>query len=323
LKSTRLFGILQITPVGAVQGFRDPGEIMSSSPQLTSESPETKKALFIDADPEIRVMLANILDPLVWSVRHAPDNTAALALAQAAHFDLILTSEKTSGNEDVELLRRIRSVRPHTRVIILTEESTSTEIIAAMREHAFSYFSRPFSLSSLADMVHAAADGPCWDDGIEVLSATPDWIRLAASCDLRTADRLIQFMHEIADLPQPEADAVAIAFREILMNAIEHGGHFRADQFVEISYVRAKHMVVCRVKDPGEGFTLDEIDHAAVANPEGDPARHNVSRQAKGLRPGGYGVLLAQKLVDELIYGQKGNDVMLVKYLAVAPLEHL
>jgi anti-sigma regulatory factor (Ser/Thr protein kinase)/ActR/RegA family two-component response regulator len=315
--------MLHITPAGSVQNGRDPGGIMNSSPRLTRESPETKKALFIDADPEIRAMLANILDPLVWSVRHAPDNTAALALARAAHFDLILTSEKTSGNEDVELLRRIRSVRPHTRVIILTEESTSTEIIAAMREHAFSYFSRPFSLSSLADMVHAAADGPCWDDGIEVLSATPDWIRLAANCDLKTADRLIQFMHEIADLPQPESDAVAIAFREILMNAIEHGGRFRADQYVEISYVRAKHMVMCRVKDPGEGFTLDEIDHAAVANPEGEPARHNAYREAKGLRPGGYGVLLAQKLVDELIYGQKGNDVMLVKYLNVAPLEHL
>ena len=296
---------------------------MSSSPHLASESPEPKKALFIDADPEVRAMLANILDPLVWNVRHVADNKAALDLARTIHFDLILTSEKTSGKEDVDLLRRIRVMRPHTRLIILTEESTSTDVIASMREHAFSYFSRPFSHSSLADMVHAASEGPCWDDGIEVLSATPDWIRLAASCDMMTADRLIQFMHEIADLPEREADAVAMAFRELLMNAIEHGGHFRADQYVEISYVRAKHKVMCRVKDPGEGFTLDEIDHAAVANPEGDPARHIAYREAKGLRPGGYGVLLAQKLVDELIYDQKGSEVMLVKYLDVAPLENV
>jgi DNA-binding NarL/FixJ family response regulator len=315
--------MLHIAPADSVKDGRDPGGIMSSSPHLTRESPDTKKALFIDADPEIRAMLANILDPLVWSVRHAPDNKAALGLAHATHFDLILTSEKTSGKEDVELLRKIRTVRPHTRVIILTEESTPAEIIAAMREHAFSYFSKPFSLTSLADMVHAAADGPCWDDGIEVISATPDWIRLAANCDMNTAERLIQFMHEIADLPETEADAVGLAFREILMNAIEHGGQFRADQYVEISYVRAKHMVMCRVKDPGEGFTLDEIDHAAVANPEEDPARHLAFREAKGLRPGGYGVLLAQKLVDELIYDQKGNDVLLVKYLNVAPLERL
>jgi DNA-binding NarL/FixJ family response regulator len=298
----------------------DIGGKMSSPSILRSESSTKKNALFIDADPEIHEMLVNILDPTVWSVRHAPDNKTALALTQAAPFDFILTSEKTPGRDDVELLRKIRSLHPHTRLIILTDESTPIDVITSMREHAFSYFSKPFTLSSLADMVRAAAEGPSWDQGIEVLSATPEWIRLVASCDLRTADRLLQFMHEVADLPESESDAVATAFREILMNAIEHGGHFRSDQYVEISYVRAKHMVMCRVKDPGQGFSLDEIKHAAIANPEDDPIRHMAYREAQGLRPGGYGVLLVQKLVDELIYDQKGNEVLLVKYLDDAPL---
>jgi DNA-binding NarL/FixJ family response regulator len=302
------------------QAVGDIGEKMSSASNLGSQSSTQKNALFIDADPEIHEMLVNILDPSVWSVRHAPDNKTALALTQAAPFDFILTSEKTPGRDDVELLRKIRSLHPHTRLIILTDESTPIDVITSMREHAFSYFSKPFTLSSLADMVRAAAEGPSWDQGIEVLSATPEWIRLVASCDLRTADRLLQFMHEVADLPESESDAVATAFREILMNAIEHGGHFRSDQYVEISYVRAKHMVMCRVKDPGQGFALDEIKHAAIANPEDDPIRHMAYREAQGLRPGGYGVLLVQKLVDELIYDQKGNAVMLVKYLKDAPL---
>ena len=263
-------------------------------------------------------MLWNLLDPLDWRVQHAPDNKTALVLAGATSFDLILTSEKTSSREDIELLRKIRSVRPHTRLIILTEESTPTDVIASIREHAFSYFSKPFSLPAIADMVLTAAEAPCWDDGIEVTSATPDWIRLSARCDLKTADRLMQFMHEIADLPPEEGYAVGLAFRELLMNAIEYGGNFRPDRYVEISYVRAKHMVMCRVKDPGEGFTLDEIGHAAIANPDDDPIRHMEEREAKGLRPGGYGVLLTQKLVDELIYNEKGNEVLLVKYVGVA-----
>jgi len=33
------------------------------------------------------------------------------------------------------------------------------------------------------------------------------------------------------------------------------------------------------------------------------------------LRPGGFGMLLAKKLVDDLIYNEKGNEVVLVKYL--------
>jgi anti-sigma regulatory factor (Ser/Thr protein kinase) len=37
------------------------------------------------------------------------------------------------------------------------------------------------------------------------------------------------------------------------------------------------------------------------------------------MRPGGFGVLLAQKLVDELVYNQQGNEVILIKYLDLAP----
>ena len=48
---------------------------------------------------------------------------------------------------------------------------------------------------------------------------------------------------------------------------MEYGGKFNHNPYVEISDVRAKHMVMCRVKDPGEGFSLDEIGHAAIAQP--------------------------------------------------------
>lgn len=290
-------------------------------PQLEAQHTSQKKALLIDADPEISAMLLNILDPLVWNIQHAVNNQAALTLAEATHFDFIVTSENTSGEEDVALLCKIRRVWPHTRLIILTAESTPTAVIESMRERAFSYFSRPFSLASLSDMVRTVAEGPSWDDGIEVMSATSDWLRILARCDPKTADRLTQFLHEIVDLPEAERGAMSMAFREILMNAMEYGGHFQPDQYVEISYVRAKHMVMCRVKDPGEGFSLAELEHAAITNPSENPLRHISIRDAKGLRPGGFGVLLAQQLVDDLIYDEKGTEVLLVKYIDVAPLE--
>jgi anti-sigma regulatory factor (Ser/Thr protein kinase) len=186
-----------------------------------------------------------------------------------------------------------------------------------MREGAFSYFSAPFQASELADTVHAAMAAPCWDDGIEVLSGTPTWVRVAARCDIATANRLVQFLRGAKDPTIPEADreAVVAAFKEILLNAMEHGGHFDPSQYVEISYVRMRRAVVCRVKDPGEGFSLEELRHAAVNSPPGDPISHLAVREAQGLRSGGFGLLLAKKLVDELIYSEQGNDVLLVKYV--------
>jgi anti-sigma regulatory factor (Ser/Thr protein kinase)/CheY-like chemotaxis protein len=284
---------------------------MNAQPNMRP-TPE-KTALVVGSDNELAGTVSSILG--AWHIERAPNNLAALAMIESHPYDLVLTGENTSGKDDVELLRKIRLVRPHTRLIILTNESTPIDVIASMRERAFSYFSKPFSQMSFAEMLQLAAEGPCWDDGIEVVAATAAWIQLIARCDRRTADRLLQFFYEISDLPESERDGVAMAFREILLNAIEHGGHFDPSQFVEISYVRAQHAIMCRVKDPGEGFSLEEIQHAAIANPPDDPIRHQAYRDAQGLRPGGFGVLLSRSLVDELIYSEKGNEVLLVRYL--------
>ena len=258
-----------------------------------------------------------------WNIQRAVDNQHALARATTEPFDLIITGRKTLDPEDVGLLRKIRNARPHVRLIILTDKFTPGDVISAMREGAFSYFSAPFQAFELADMVHEAMVAPCWDDGIEVLSGTPTWVRLAARCDIATANRLVQFLRGAKDPSIPEADreAVVAAFKEILLNAMEHGGHFDPSQYVEISFVRMRRAVVCRVKDPGEGFSLEELRHAALNSPPRDPIGHLAVREAQDLRSGGFGLLLAKKLVDELIYSEQGNDVLLVKYLNPARLE--
>jgi len=272
-----------------------------------------KTALIVGSESEFAAQVSTTLPG--WNVERVVSNRAALEVVETHPFDLIVTDENTSGKADVELLRKIRRAWPHTRLIILTNESVPEDVIASMREGAFSYFTKPFSPASFAAMLRLATEEECWDDGIEVISATPEWIQMAARCDKKTADRLIQFFREIIDLPESERDAVAYAFSEMLMNAIEHGGNFDPTQYVEISYVRAKHVVMCRIKDPGQGFSLEEIKHAAISNPPHEPLRHQAYRDAKGLRPGGFGMLITLSLVDEMIYGEQGNDVLLIKYL--------
>ena len=256
-----------------------------------------------------------------WTIAPAANNRDAVEMLKARAYDLVLTGVESSGKQDVDLLRQIRLVRPHVRLIIITTESTPADVIAAMRERAFSYFSEPYSMAVFEQMLVLATSGPVWDEGIEIRSATPELMQLVARCDRKTADRLVQFIHEVADLPLNERDAVGFAFREMLMNAIEHGAQFDSTQHVEISYIRAKHMVLCRVKDPGEGFSLDEVSHAAIMNPPSDPIRHAAIREKQGLRPGGFGILLTQKIIDELIYGETGNEVVLIKYLRPEQLE--
>ena len=109
---------------------------------------------------------------------------------------------------------------------------------------------------------------------------------------------------------------VATAFRELLQNAVEHGGKNDPSKLVRISYLRMEKIILYCIRDPGQGFRLEDIDHAAVANPPEEPLRHLDRRREKELRPGGFGLFLASQLVDELVYNEKRNEVIFVKYLA-------
>jgi CheY-like chemotaxis protein len=164
---------------------------MSSASYPVAPAVTAKRALVVGADPDLMAFLSRVLEPELWVIRQVSNSAAALAASAKEHFGLIITGEKTSGREDVELLRRIRRVRPHSRLIILASESTPADVIDSMRERAFSYF--PFRLEELAAMIQRAAEVPCWDDGIEVVSATPEWIRTRVRCDLQIASACFNF----------------------------------------------------------------------------------------------------------------------------------
>src|SRR5215467_1673456 len=230
-------------------------------PTPCSSELATKTALVVTSGGDIDELLTGVLASDGWSIQRVTDNHQALARARAEPFELIITGRKTLGKEDIELLRKVRSARAHVRLIILTDRFIAGDVISAMREGAFSYFSAPFEASELAETVRTAMAEPCWDDGIEVLSATLEWVTLTARCDLATANRLVQFLRGVKDpsIPEAEWDQVTTAFREILINAIEHGAQFDPTQHVEISLIRARRAIACRVKDPGKGFSLEEL----------------------------------------------------------------
>jgi anti-sigma regulatory factor (Ser/Thr protein kinase) len=74
-------------------------------------------------------------------------------------------------------------------------------------------------------------------------------------------------------------------------------------------------MLQYRISDPGEGFRFAEIPHAAVGQHEGDLTSHAEVRKARGLRAGGFGLLMVKAMADELLFNEKQNEVVFIKYL--------
>jgi anti-sigma regulatory factor (Ser/Thr protein kinase) len=99
------------------------------------------------------------------------------------------------------------------------------------------------------------------------------------------------------------------------MNAVEWGGKLDPREKCASRASERSGCCLYRIADPGEGFDIDGLRHAAISNPEHDPIRHLVVREEQGLRPGGFGLAMTRSLVDELIYNEARNEVIFVKYL--------
>jgi len=246
----------------------------------------------------------------------AAGDVDALCRLRRRAYDVLVTCPWTSVEEDLVLLHEARAVRPGVRGIVLTPHATPSEVIAALRDQVFACFSTPFDLPEIADMLLRAVEAEDWTDGIQVISARPDWISLRVNCRLLTAERVVRFLSEMRqDVADHDRDVLMAAFREVLVNAMEHGGGFDPEQVVEVAAVRTERTIVFYVRDPGPGFDPSDVAHAAIGNPAADPLAHAAERAARGLRPGGFGLLLTRAIVDELIYSERGNEVLLIKHL--------
>lgn len=289
----------------------------SEGPDMIKFQPATAmldaRILVVDDDPDIHVLLKSILVRAGYVVKSVLDGREALACLESSQFDLVLTDVHMPGFDGIELLQKIHERRLSTPVVVMTAQNTPENVVRSIRDQAFTYFSKPFSAPSVLEIVISALETKTGSDDIEILSARPNWIGLRLRCRVQTGERLLQFIRELPiGLTPREREDIAIGFRELLMNAIEHGGRSDPEQRVEIAYIRTKAAILYWVRDPGQGFSFDDLAHAATA---GDPLRHIEVRTEAGMRPGGFGILMTREIADELLYNEKGNEVLLVKYL--------
>lgn len=155
---------------------------------------------------------------------------------------------------------------------------------------------------------------------VEVVAKSEQWITLAVPCQISSGEEAMRHLLESELLGEVKLDAAqrerfSTALREVLWNAIEHGGKLDASKRIRLDLFHTKRSLACLIRDPGPGFQLPKISHAAINNPPENVVQHAQVRESQGMRPGGFGILMARNLVDELIYNEQGNEAALIFYL--------
>ncbi len=274
-----------------------------------------ERILVVDDDRTTLGMIRLQLESAGYGVGTAPDGESCLSRLRRQRYDLVLLDVWMPGLGGIEVLEHIRQLPRPPKVVVMTADDAPATVLKAIRQQAYRYVTKPIEPSELLALVRdVLSSGEV--RAIEVVSAKPDWVELLVPCDRGTAERIQGFLSRLdADLPEAVRVSVGQAFRELLMNAIEWGGRLDPRQSVRISCLRARRMLLFRIQDPGQGFSFASLPHAAVSNPPGSPLDHVLVREEKGLRPGGFGLLMTRQIADELLYNEAQNEVVFVKYL--------
>ena len=278
------------------------------------------RILVVDDDRVTLHLVRGLLVAEGFDVETAGDATEALDKATRSSFDLLIVDVWMPGMSGFDFLARLRAKGPIPRVLILTADDAPETMLRAVGEQAYRYLSKPVEPHELVEAVNAALESPPMARPIEVLSARPEWVELLVPCDIEAAERTRNFMSQLdAELPDDVRESVGAAFHELLRNAIEWGGKLDPTVSVRIACIRSPRMILYRISDPGQGFHFEELRHAAVSNPDDQPLQHLEEREKLGMRAGGYGLMLTRSLVDELLFNERQNEVLFVKYLEGKP----
>lgn len=107
------------------------------------------KMLVVDDEVEICDFLKTFFEERNYKVFTALNGESAIRMVDQERPAVVLLDIKMPGLDGIEVLKRIKAVRPETKVIMVTALETRDKIDEATRMGADNYITKPLSLEYL------------------------------------------------------------------------------------------------------------------------------------------------------------------------------
>ncbi len=112
--------------------------------------------LVVDDEQNMRTALFEALTRQGHAVDTAENGQEALEKFRTRPFDLVITDLRMPRTDGMEVLREVKKSAPQTPVVVVTGYGTVDNAVEAMREGAFDYIVKPFSLDLIEETVDRA-----------------------------------------------------------------------------------------------------------------------------------------------------------------------
>src|ERR671939_2119858 len=120
----------------------------------------TSTILVADDDRAIRTVLNQALARLGHDVRTTGNAATLWRWVSEGEGDLVITDVVMPDENGLDLIPRIKKVRPELRVIVMSAQNTLMTAVKATERGAFEYLPKPFDLRELVNVVQRALTAP-------------------------------------------------------------------------------------------------------------------------------------------------------------------
>jgi anti-sigma regulatory factor (Ser/Thr protein kinase)/CheY-like chemotaxis protein len=276
------------------------------------------RALTLHPDDEPGSFLADRLDELGYIATSFAESDRAIAWARQHQPDLVFLNRiapvMAAGVCETLKLDPVTNLIP-IFMIVGAEENTSMNSNFHVSPNAC--LSEPYTAEQLRQ---AAQETLTWRSDLRQQGVSNE-VCFHLTSTIPSLEKLTQLLESLfrrSGVSEDEVKRLKIAVRELGINAIEWGHRKEENRIITVIFRTEPNRITVTIRDTGPGFDPQRIPHAARS---GDPVGHLEAREALGLREGGFGIVLARGLVDELRYNERGNEACLIKYLSPAPAE--
>ncbi|MBU1240087.1 sigma-54 dependent transcriptional regulator [Myxococcota bacterium] len=154
--------------------------------------------LIADDEPGLRKMLSMALTKAGHRVESVGTAEQALSLIETAAFDVVVSDLKMPGMSGLDLLKGIKRLSPETEVIIMTAHGTIESAMEAVRQGAFDYIQKPFSMAEME---------------LTVLRANEQTLLRRENLSMKKELDSEQFLHRLVGKSKPMQEVFALIRR--------------------------------------------------------------------------------------------------------------
>lgn len=269
--------------------------------------------LLFDYTPDFFHLLKRAIDPEKFNIKYSDSTSNFNELIENENPDCIIINDILQGISGIELCSKISEANKDVIMILLTENKDIKYKYLALTAGVMRLVEKPIKIQEFINilketMIHRA--------GIKMNKFVSNWFEFNINSKeefARDVSILIKGLLENEKIDRHIANKISFILTEIQNNAIEHAHKNNIEKVIKISCILTENALNIKIEDEGAGFDYSKLD--SVPDSKSDILNIAQQRKLEGKRPGGFGLILAKKVMDEIIFNDKGNIILMSKRL--------